>query len=75
MNDTGAALAGVASDMGAGQAQMLAQQAGKEPSPLNLRCDWITVHGQGYNGHGCDKLQCMDGIPEGVPDNTTGNPD
>ncbi len=36
MDDAGAALAGVAADMGAGQAQMLAQELDQQRAPLHL---------------------------------------
>src|SRR6266436_6842612 len=46
MNDTGAALAGVAADMGAGQVQMIAQEIDKEGPVLDLSRDRLAVHRQ-----------------------------
>ena len=46
MHDAGAALAGVAADMGAGQAQMLAQQMDKQGAVLDIGRDRLAVHRQ-----------------------------
>src|SRR5258707_12529380 len=46
MNDTGAALAGVAADMGARQVQMIAQEIDKEGPVLDLSRDRLAVHRQ-----------------------------
>src|SRR6478736_9345382 len=46
MNDTGAALAGIAADMGAGQVQMIAQEIDKEGPVLDLSRDRLAVHRQ-----------------------------
>src|SRR6266404_7648052 len=46
MHDTGAALAGIAADMGAGQVQMIAQEIDKEGTVLDLRRDRLAVHRQ-----------------------------
>src|SRR6476660_4365297 len=46
MNDTGAALAGVAADMGARQVQMVAQEIDKEGPVLDLSRDRLAVHCQ-----------------------------
>ena len=46
MDDTGAALAGVAADMGAGQVEMIAQQMDKESPILKIGRDTLAVHGQ-----------------------------
>src|SRR5258708_32530135 len=46
MDDTGAALAGVAADMGARQVQMIAQEIDKEGPVLDLSRDRLAVHRQ-----------------------------
>src|SRR6476659_2923167 len=46
MNDTGAALAGVAADMGARQVQMVAQEIDKEGPVLDLSRDRLAIHCQ-----------------------------
>src|SRR5216110_1762467 len=46
MHDTGAALAGIAADMGAGQVQMVAQEIDKEGPVLDLGRDRLAVHRQ-----------------------------
>ena len=51
MHDTGAALAGIASDMGAGQPQILAQELHKERAGVDIAGYGITVHDQGNFGH------------------------
>ena len=44
MDDTGAALAGIAADMGAGQVQIFAQQMNQEGSVFNICRDSFTIH-------------------------------
>src|SRR5258706_14318707 len=46
MHDTGAALAGIAADMGAGQVQVIAQEIDKEGTVLDLSRDRLAVHRQ-----------------------------
>src|SRR5258705_10391392 len=46
MHDTGAALAGIAADMGAGEVQMIAQEIDKEGPVLDLSRDRLAVHRQ-----------------------------
>ena len=46
VHDTGAALAGVAADMGAGQIQMVAQQMDEEGSILDIGLDRLAVYRQ-----------------------------
>jgi hypothetical protein len=46
MNHAGAALTGVAADMGAGQVQMLAQQLDKEGPVFDVGRDRLAVHRQ-----------------------------
>src|ERR1700687_3218646 len=46
MHDTGAALAGVAADMGAGQVQMVAQEIDKKGAVLDVGRDRLAVHRQ-----------------------------
>jgi hypothetical protein len=43
MNDTGAALAGVAADMGTGQIEMLAQEMNEQGPVLDIGRDSVTV--------------------------------
>ena len=61
MNDAGAALAGIATDMCAGEAELVTQHARKQRSRFDIHGDWITVHGQGYNRHNCGELRCGGG--------------
>src|SRR3546814_4789602 len=51
MHDTGAALAGVAADMGACQAEALAQELHEQRARLDLGRDRLAVHGHGNGGH------------------------
>src|SRR3569833_2291005 len=51
MHDTGAALRGVAADMGAGQAQILAQELHQQRPRIDICRDGITVHNHGNLGH------------------------
>ena len=52
MDDAGAALAGVAADMGAGHAEMLAQELDQQRARLDLAGDGLAVDGHGDgNGH------------------------
>ena len=46
MHDAGAALAGVAADMGAGQVQMIAQQMDQKGAVLDIGRDRLAVHRQ-----------------------------
>ena len=46
MDDAGAALAGVAADMGAGQVQIFAQEMDEEGPVLDLGRDGLAVHRQ-----------------------------
>src|SRR5580693_8820071 len=48
MNDAGAALAGVATDMGAGQPQRFAQQLHQEGAPLNRSRNRLAVDGKAH---------------------------
>ena len=52
MNQASAALAGVATDMGAGEPQLLTQHRGKQSAILDLDAYWFVVNlkGDGY-GH------------------------
>jgi hypothetical protein len=43
MDDAGAALAGIAADMGAGQVQVFAQEMDEEGSVLNICRNGITI--------------------------------
>ncbi len=52
MDDARAALAGVAADMGAGQAQLLAQQLHQQRAAFDLDRVWRAVHRQADLGHG-----------------------
>ena len=51
MHDAGAALAGVAADMGAGQPQLLAQQLDQQRAALDLDRVLLAVHRQGHLRH------------------------
>jgi hypothetical protein len=51
MHDAGAALRGIAADMGAGQPQILAQKLHQEGAGVDIGIDGITVHDQGNLGH------------------------
>jgi hypothetical protein len=51
MDRAAAALAGVAADMGAGQAQVLAQELDEQRAPLDFAADRFAVHGHGNDGH------------------------
>ena len=51
MHDAGAALAGVAADMGAGQPQLLAQQFHQQRAALDLDRMLLAVHRQGHLRH------------------------
>ena len=52
MDDAGAALAGVAADVGAGHAEILAQELNQQRARLDLAGDGLAVHGHGDgNGH------------------------
>ena len=44
MNDAGAALAGVAADMGAGQVQIFPKEMNEEGSVFNICRDSVTIH-------------------------------
>jgi hypothetical protein len=46
VDDAGAALAGVAPDVGAGQGQLAAQQIDEQRARLDLSGDGLAVHGQ-----------------------------
>ncbi len=51
MHDAGAALRGVAADMGAGQAQILAQKLHQQGAGVDIGVDGAAVHDQGDFGH------------------------
>jgi hypothetical protein len=51
MHDAGAALRGVAADMGAGQPQILAQELHQQGAGIDIGVDGIAVHDQGNFGH------------------------
>ena len=51
MDDAGAALAGVAADMGAGEAQVLAQILDEQRTRLDVSADLLPVHRHGHGGH------------------------
>ena len=51
MDDAGAALAGVAADMGAGQAELLAQELHQQRSALDSTGGGLAVHRHGYSRH------------------------
>src|SRR3954470_15607162 len=51
MHDAGAALRGVAADMGARQPQIFAQKLHQQCAGVDIRIDGITVHDQGNLGH------------------------
>src|SRR6266851_1928744 len=51
MHDAGAALRGVAADMGAGQPQILAQKLHKQCAGVDIGIYGVTVHDQGNLGH------------------------
>ena len=52
MHDAGAALAGVAADMGAGQAEMFAQQLDEQRAAFHLDGLALAVHGKAHLRHG-----------------------
>ena len=52
VDHAGAALAGVAADMGAGEAQVLAQELHEQRARVDVGGDGLTVHRQGNGGHG-----------------------
>jgi len=52
MHDTGPALAGVAADVRAGQAQGLPDELDKQRPPFSFPRDLFTVNGQGNFRHG-----------------------
>ena len=52
-DDAGAALAGVAADMGAGEAEMLAQELHQQGAVLDRAGHRLAVHRHGHGGHGC----------------------
>ena len=51
MNDAGAALAGIAADMGAGQAEMLPQELHQERARLDVLRHRLAVDCHGNTGH------------------------
>src|SRR5689334_11996579 len=51
VHDTGAALGGVAADMGAREPQIFTQELHQEGTGIDIGVDGITVHDQGYFGH------------------------
>ena len=51
MDDAGAALARVAADMGAGQAQVLAQELHEQRARLDIAGDGLAVHRHADGGH------------------------
>jgi hypothetical protein len=51
VNGAGAALAGVATDVGAGQADLLAQVLDEERTPLYVRGRLLSIDRNGYGGH------------------------
>ncbi len=53
MHDAGAALAGIAADMGAGQVEMLAQQMDQQRSVFDVDRDRLAVHCQFDCRHVC----------------------
>src|SRR5262249_54144423 len=52
MDHAGAALRGVAANMGAGQPQMFAQELDQEGTGIDVGGDGFAVHRHGYCGHG-----------------------
>ena len=63
VHDAGAALRGVAADVGAGQPQALAQELHEERPPLHLARDRAAVDGHRYLGHailpGCETTPAL----------------
>jgi hypothetical protein len=51
MHDAGAALRGVAADMGTGQPQILAQKLHQQCAGIDIGIDGIAVHNKGNLGH------------------------
>ena len=51
MHDAGAALRGVAADMGAGQPQVFAQKLDQQGTGIDIGVDGVAVHDQGNLGH------------------------
>ena len=51
MHDAGAALRGVAADMGTGQPQIFAQKLHQQGAGIDIGVDGIAVHDQGNLGH------------------------
>jgi hypothetical protein len=51
MHDAGAALARVAADMGAGEAQGLAQELHQEGARFDVAADGFSVHRHAHQGH------------------------
>jgi hypothetical protein len=51
MHDAGAALGGVAADMGAGQAKVFAQKLNEQGARINVRGMNRAVHSNGNFGH------------------------
>src|SRR5690348_17984283 len=50
VDDTGAALAGIAADMGPGEAQMLAQELNQQRAGLDIALNRLAVHRHAYGG-------------------------
>ena len=63
MDDAGAALRGVAADMGAGQPQILAQQLHQQRARIDVGGDGFAVHREGNGCHmrllGFPKKRCL----------------
>ena len=52
MHGATAALGGIATDVGAGESEMLAQELHKQRAAFNLATDGLAVDGHVYHGHG-----------------------
>src|SRR5258706_2058158 len=57
MNRAGAALTGIATDMGAREPEILPKELHKQQSRLDIRGDRLSVHGHGYRCH--EILPCI----------------
>ena len=57
MDDAGAALAGVAADMGAGQIQMIAQEMDQQSAVFDVSRDCLAVHCQ-FDCRHADTSRC-----------------
>jgi len=64
MHDAGAALRGVAADVGTGQPQMLAEKLHQKGARIDIRGDGFAIHDQGNLGH-MRSLSAPHDVPRG----------